>query len=103
MMRLVTEQVDPPFWMMMCDHPNCGVFVTEGCVLSALATTPIQMQEANFLTKVKKAGWGISLRQQVCPHHMELARQQSKSIVSSITPAPTAPDGPAAGALFTGE
>ncbi len=80
MLRIVSQFVEKPALMLLCDNPNCGVIATTELVLSALSPTPYEQQEMKFLTECQTHGWALSMRNQFCPQHVKMMLEAASKV-----------------------
>lgn len=67
MFRIITERVKKPNFLVICDNPHCGEYltypVTEGVAEDeAVAAFCVAIQQPNI-------GWQIKLDRQYCKYH----------------------------------
>lgn len=76
MVRSVTEFVEDPIVMIICDHMSC----------STIHVTQLDVNDRNGSVNeaariASAAGWGIDLTGQVCPGHMAVHQDRKRLIV----------------------
>ena len=70
MFRVVTEFVQQPTLLLLCDHRYCGCFATK--------TLPADLGETErgaaiepFVAETSASGWVIAIDQHLCPQHVK--------------------------------
>ena len=72
MFRLVTQGVEKPAFLMLCDNIECGMTTTAEAITSHLNPVPLPQQEMAFLEQCKRSGWFVSMRLSLCPGHYKM-------------------------------
>lgn len=70
MFRVVSEFVENPHYLLICDDPRCGCVFEHG-----LPAEPTENPENDALKAAHKEGWLISIGRQICPGHAKQLRE----------------------------
>lgn len=67
MFRIVTDFVETPTFLLICDERTCGCFITA-------PVPPVQMPEiagavSAFIKTSADAGWMLGIDRHLCPQH----------------------------------
>lgn len=74
MFRIVTEFVQQPTLLLLCDNRHCGCFATK--TLPAGATEADRSAAIEpFITEISTSGWVIAIDQHLCPQHVNRITQ----------------------------
>jgi hypothetical protein len=74
MIRLVTDFVEKPSVLILCDQPSCGNYASqpfEGDANGALHA---------FLAARGLEGWVVAIHQHICPSHVQQAKAKHQMI-----------------------
>jgi hypothetical protein len=69
MFRVVSEFVENPFYLLICDDPRCSTLFQH-----PLPSEPIENPEGEALKSARAQGWLISIGRQICPGHAKQLR-----------------------------
>ena len=72
--RVITELVPAPSILVLCDNAHCGVFASQ----EVPSPNPTAMQ--SFIAARALEGWSIGIDLQICPAHVNAAKQQQRLI-----------------------
>ena len=75
MIRVVTELVPTASILVLCDHAHCGVFASQ----EVPSPDPTAMQ--GFIAARAMEGWSIGIDLQICPAHVNAAKQKQRLIL----------------------
>jgi hypothetical protein len=78
MLRLITQYVEKPAFLVLCDHPECGNILSAEAEVSDLNMVPINQQELAFLQAAANQGWLVTMRATYCPPHTAAMRDRAK-------------------------
>lgn len=69
MFRIVTDFVQDPTLLLICDNRHCGCFVTKTIPAKTEAERSAAIEP--FIAEVSQSGWIIALDQHLCPSHVK--------------------------------
>jgi len=79
MFRPVSEFVKQPVFVLMCDHPRCGMTAHRDADVSTPEAH--QASEQAFLQQCLSAGWRVQLDRQLCPGHAAAERSAAAPLI----------------------
>jgi hypothetical protein len=75
MFRVVSEFVENPFYMLLCDDPRCSTMLQHPLPEPVSnREVPIANPEGEALKAAQTEGWLISVGRQICPGHAKQLR-----------------------------
>jgi hypothetical protein len=80
MIRLVTEQTAAPMFLVLCDHPHCGVYAKQ----KVCAELGQENAEMLLLQTLAQSKWSVGILGVLCPYHCGATTKSMIEVAKTI-------------------
>lgn len=75
MFRIVTQFVEKPTFLLMCDNPSCACVLSDTILCDLTDMDGLQLKQSQFVGKATRAGWMVALNGIFCVGHTDMIKR----------------------------